>query len=1140
MKHCSYRSTRGRGSTSNRRSSSRSFCPHPFYPLLHSLDVLLSFFCLLYLCFSVSCHISYQINSFSPCHFHSVSIFNASLQSTQATTNFQPCTPGSSNVSFILLFISSSTFPTLNSHFHFFDHYPYHFSFTIGLQSHSHLLNQIALSPTVFKDLSMLPISILLHSNKSRYHHRACRFRNLILLSLLILSGDVELNPGPFSASSSLNLVHLNTRSASSITDSFDKPALIKELISDKFIDILALTETWLSPDTPPSILNSLTPKDYSIIHLPRAEGRGGGIALIYRSFLKVSKLSLPTFSSFEALSVQFSVSNFSCSLLTVYRSPSLSKPIFLSEFSSVLENLAPSSSELLITGDFNFHVDCSSDSTVTQFLSLLDTFDLTQHVSFPTHSSGHTLDLFITRNSSTFISEIDSIISPFSDHYSIHSILTVPSSTRTPRVTKFIRKVRSIDPVAFSADILASSLFSNPASTLELYANQFSSTLSVLLDKHAPLKSVTSSSRTRKPYITPEILREKTKRSKLETVYRRYKTEINKVNFREQAKKVAKLITVSKRSFYRSLIAKNSNNPKKLWPVLNSLLSRTLPPTFPTFSSASNLAESFLNFFQDKITKLSSSFPPVSSSVHHPPPFSPLSLQEFLPTTITEVKQIILSSSNSTCELDSIPTTLLKSCIDTLSVPITTLINLSLSEGVFPSVFKTAVVKPLLKKHSLPPEDLSSYRPISNLNFVSKVLERIIHTRLTNHLHSFPSVCSFQSAYRKFHSTETALLRIHNDLALSINEQKVSALVLLDLSAAFDTIDHHILINRLFSTFGISESALSLLSSYLLDRSQFVSINSISSSHSKLHTGVPQGSVLGPLLFTLYTTPLSYIFTDTSIKYHFYADDTQLYISFSSTDSASSLSLLSSTLDSIYVWLHNNRLSVNPSKTEYLLIGNPQQQRKIISSSITFGGTLISPTDSARNLGVIFDNNLSFNKQISSVCKNSFYHIRQLKQVRSSLDHKSTIILANSLVSSKLDYCNSLYYGLPSSSLSRLQSVQNSLARLVVPSVRRTDHITPILKRLHWLPIEQRIKFKIAVLTFNTLSHKQPTYLSQLLVPYQPTRNLRSSDQHLLVVPNINPTLAEDPFRSLLLLSGTLFHFFAHMHFYFNFLHST
>src|SRR6478609_9574841 len=189
--------------------------------------------------------------------------------------------------------------------------------------------------------------------------------------------------------------------------------------------------------------------------------------------------------------------------------------------------------------------------------------------------------------------------------------------------------------------------------------------------------------------------------------------------------------------------------------------------------------------------------------------------------------KKTTSGTSSTTCCLDSIPTSLLKSCIDVLITPITTLVNLSLSEGSFPANFKTATVRPLLKKHSLSHEDLSSYRPISNLNFVSKVLEHLIHTRLANHLQSFPSLCPFQSAYQRFHSTETALLRIHNDLALAINQQKVTALVLLDLSASFDTIDHHILIQRLTLTFGIFGSALSLLSSYLVNRSQFVYINS-------------------------------------------------------------------------------------------------------------------------------------------------------------------------------------------------------------------------------------------------------------------------------------------------------------------------
>ena len=145
------------------------------------------------------------------------------------------------------------------------------------------------------------------------------------------------------------------------------------------------------------------------------------------------------------------------------------------------------------------------------------------------------------------------------------------------------------------------------------------------------------------------------------------------------------------------------------------------------------------------------------------------------------------------------------------------------------------------------------------------------------------------------------------------------------------------------------------------------------------------------------------------------------------------------STLDSVHNWLTANRLSVNPSKTEYLIIGTPQQRAKLTSFSLSFRGTNLTPTDSTRNLGVIFDKDLSLKPHFSTIIKTSYHNIRQLHQIRSSLDTSSAIILANSLVSSKLDYCNSLFYGLPASSLDRLQKVQNSLARVVVPSVKRT-----------------------------------------------------------------------------------------------------
>jgi hypothetical protein len=972
--------------------------------------------------------------------------------------------------------------------------------------------------PSVSSSLDSIPLTFLSKPSFVVYGFRPSRAHSFLISFILLLAGDVEVNPGPPSPSF-INLSHLNTRSSTSITPDLDKPASIQEFISDNNLNLLSLSETWLPPDTLPSTLNSLTPPNFSIINSPRTTGRGGGLAVIFHSNLSVSKLITASFTSFESLSVRvtttLSTNPFSFILLTIYRPPSSSKATFISEFATLLEDLATSPSEIVITGDFNVHVDEPNCPTVSPFINLLDAFSLTQHIHFPTHTSGHTLDLLITRSTSSIILSTSSSDPAISDHHAIHFSISTPSLPKTHLITKLVRCFRSINIDHFSTDIKSSPLASTLPTSLKSYLTLFNTTLSSILDKHAPFKTIACSSRPHKPFITPDILAEKSKRSKLETLHRRNKNDpASCTEYKTQARHVAKLIAAAKRTYYRNIISQHSTHPKKLWSSLDSLLSRKVPPVLPNAISPFALANSFLEFFDQKITKLCSSFScNPNNSPHINPPFAPPSLSVFIPATTDEVRQVILDSSNSTCSLDTIPTFLLKSCLDSLLLPITNIINLSLSEGIFPDSFKLATVRPLLKKHNLPHDDLSSYRPISNLSFLSKLLERIIHSRINLHLQTFPSLCPFQSAYRKYHSTETALLRIHNDLLLASNEQQVSALVLLDLSAAFDTIDHHILLTRLNSTFGLSGSALSLLSSYLTDRFQYVTIANQSSAQKSLSTGVPQGSVLGPLLFSLYTSPIAQLLTKYPISFHLYADDTQLYISFSGPESSSALSSLSSALDSVYEWLTLNRLTVNPSKTEYLLIGTSQQRSKVMNSSIAFRGTSITPSSHARNLGVEFDSDHSFNHHISNICRSSYYQIRQLRQIRSSLDITSAKLLANALVSSKLDYCNSLLYNLPNSSLNRLQHVQNSLARAVVPSTKRSDHITPTLIKLHWLPLKQRIDFKIATITYKTLQNNKPSYLLDLLKPYTPSRSLRSSNTHLLEVPFIKTALGRRSF---------------------------
>ena len=215
-------------------------------------------------------------------------------------------------------------------------------------------------------------------------------------------------------------------------------------------------------------------------------------------------------------------------------------------------------------------------------------------------------------------------------------------------------------------------------------------------------------------------------------------------------------------------------------------------------------------------------------------------------------------------------------------------------------------------------------------------------------------------------------------------------------------------------------------------------------------------------------------------------------------------MQLLSSTLDDVHIWFSSNKLTLNPSKTEFLIIGTTQQRSKLNCKTLLFGTSNVSISPCARNLGVMINSDLSYSQQISKITQTSYLHMCQIRRIRQSLDLNSAIMLANSLVSSRLDYCNSLFNGLPKSSIKRLQRVQNSLARVVMPSCKKYDHIQPILHQLHWLPITKRIDFKLATLTFKVLENNQPTYLSELLHRHAPVRTLRSAGKNLLVVPNI------------------------------------
>ena len=385
---------------------------------------------------------------------------------------------------------------------------------------------------------------------------------------------------------------------------------------------------------------------------------------------------------------------------------------------------------------------------------------------------------------------------------------------------------------------------------------------------------------------------------------------------------------------------------------------------------------------------------------------------------------------------------------------------------------------------------------------------------RLMPILNSSENFGKLQSAYRSKHSTETALLKIFDDCYKVMDEKRGTVLITLDISAAFDTIVHDVLLNRLERCFGISGSFLKWIQSYLSNRRQFIKVGNCTSAIHYLTAGVPQGSVLGPLLFCAYVSTLSSVIPE-GILFHQYADDTQLYCAVSVSDFEADVRILEECTKDIEYWFLQNGMLLNADKSDAVLLSTPQQAKKLSSNAaVSIAGTSVVLSDSVRNLGVIIDKSLSLDKQIKSVCSSCYFHMKAFRHIRPALDDETARDVARCIVMSRIDYCNSLYFGLSKKNINKLQRIQNSLARLVLRAPFRSLSI-PLLMTLHWLPVELRIRFKVALVVFKCRNKLAPIYLEDLLSDHVPTRSLRSSGADYLCVPRVKTVVASRAFSS-------------------------
>jgi hypothetical protein len=621
----------------------------------------------------------------------------------------------------------------------------------------------------------------------------------------------------------------------------------------------------------------------------------------------------------------------------------------------------------------------------------------------------------------------------------------------------------------------------------------QVNTVLQELMDSHAPEKTIQVSQRPFAPWYDDNVAESKRQKRRAERRSAKTGLMIDKELYKEACRSYSKTLFQSKSQYMKQEIEQLNN--KGLFQFVHRLSTQSSSRTLPKHDSDKKLANDFGMFFYSKVQSIVNKLSSQSMSEEGS---TKLQLQarfsEFQTVSEDVVRRAIKQSPSKSCRLDPAPTWLVKTCLDEMLPLITRVINLSLSTGIVPCIFKTSHITPVPKKSLQDPDDLAGYRPIANLMFLSKILEKIVDNQLRAYLREHNLFPAMQAAYRANHSTETALTRVYNDILLAVDKGQEVILVLLDYSSAFDSIDHKKITRCFQQSYGIDGTALSWLTSYLIDRKQIVVVNGTMGDEYPLSWGVPQGSVMGPLYFAMYTGSISNtISAHPGVNHIMYADDTQLYIVLKQNELASGASILEHCITDVKSWSSQNSLLLNGGKTEVIHIAS-QFRKRNPSPDLIIDGVRITPSTSAKDLGVIVDNAVTMKEHIKKISRAASFGIFKIGKLRQYLDRTSTERLVNALVTSHLDYCNSLLINLPASHLAPLQSIQNTAARLITRS-KKFQHITPVLHSLHWLPIPRRTQFKVLLLTYKILRNHEPSYLAELLSSRtRPSINLRSS----------------------------------------------
>ena len=612
-------------------------------------------------------------------------------------------------------------------------------------------------------------------------------------------------------------------------------------------------------------------------------------------------------------------------------------------------------------------------------------------------------------------------------------------------------------------------------------------------LDMCAPYITILLS-RPPAPWIDSEVKEEMKRRDDLQRQFKanRRNSDIERAYKREKSH-VNEMLSEKKKHYFREEFSKCKGDIKGTWNVIN----RIIPINKKCSGQLNNLGENdqqkandfneyFANIGKNMYEKSQNDIHLINQPLSDQPPSVRTNINNFRPHPIDLVTLILiikeLKPTNS-CGSDGIQFRFL---IDSLPVTIfyiLVIVNTSIVTGIYPDPWKCPIVTPIYKSGDT--DNVENYRPVSLLCIISKILEKVVAIQLIDFLEKNRLLCNEQHGFRPSLSTETALLKITNKIYENIENKKISLLLLLDLSKAFDSVHHRILMTKLAK---VNIDSF-WFDNYLCGRIQSVKVGSSSSSPLEVTFGVPQGSILGPLLFLIYINDLPEFIRDCLLV--LYADDTQILISGDIDKIQELLKKAENILISAKQYFNSNGLLLNENKTKFIIFGSNQYLSRIPEqTSIDFNNVMLTMSQKVKNLGVVMDSGMTFNFHIDELQRKVNGTLIYLNRVWERFELESRIMVVQSLVLSVLSYCLSVWGSTNKTQMSRVKRLQNFAARVAVGGVKKHDHVTPLFDRLGWLRMDAKFVFDICLLVFKIRNKILPEWLFLL-----PTVNQMRTD---------------------------------------------